>query len=127
MHILTGEKVAAKILGLDDLNRITREIKIHKRIKHPNVAQLYEIVETGDKIYLIMEYCSGGELFDYIVSKQRLKEREACRIYQELLSGIEYLNKNLICHRDIKPENLLLDYDKTVKIIDFGLSNVYKN
>jgi 5'-AMP-activated protein kinase catalytic alpha subunit len=111
VHILTGEKVAVKIFEknrikdkgkinkftyLDDLNRITREIKIHKRIKHPNVAQFYEIVETDDEIYLIMEYSNGGELFDYIVSKQRLKEVEACRIYQELLSGIEYLNKNFV-------------------------------
>lgn len=112
---------------LGDLNRISREIKILKRIKHPSIVQLYEIVETDDEIYLIMEYCNGGELFDYIVSKQRLREREAWRFYQDLLSGIEYLSKALVCHRDLKPENLLLDYNKSIKIADFGLSNVYSD
>ena len=63
--------------NLGDLNRISREIKILKKIKHPSIVQLYEIVETDEEIYLIMEYCNGGELFDYIVSKQRLREREA--------------------------------------------------
>ena len=72
-----------------------------------------------------MEYCNGGELFDYIVSKRKLTEREAWKYFQEILSGIEYLSKNWICHRDLKPENLLIDYEKRIKIIDFGLSNVY--
>lgn len=72
-----------------------------------------------------MEYCSGGELFDYIVSKQRLKEREACRFFQDIISGILYLSKVGVWHRDLKPENLLLDFNKSIKIVDFGLSNVY--
>ena len=72
-----------------------------------------------------MEYCQNGELFDYIVSHQRLHEKAAVRMYQQLIAGIEYIHKSGICHRDLKPENLLLDYDKTLKIVDFGLSNMY--
>ena len=73
-----------------------------------------------------MEYCINGELFDYIVQQQRLHEKAAVRIYQQLIAGIEYIHKSGICHRDLKPENLLLDFDKTLKIVDFGLSNVYE-
>jgi 5'-AMP-activated protein kinase catalytic alpha subunit len=73
-----------------------------------------------------MEYCPSGELFDFIVQSQRLHERQACKFYQELISGIEYIHESGICHRDLKPENLLLDYDKTLKVVDFGLSNMYE-
>jgi len=73
-----------------------------------------------------MEYCSNGELFDYIVKHQRLHEKAAVRIYQQMIAGIEYIHKSGVCHRDLKPENLLLDYDKTLKIVDFGLSNLYE-
>jgi len=74
-----------------------------------------------------MEYACGKELFEHIVSKSRLPETEACRIFQQLISGIEYLHKLKIVHRDLKPENLLLDHKKEIKIADFGLSNVYQN
>ncbi|CAI2384504.1 unnamed protein product [Moneuplotes crassus] len=133
IHLLTGEKVAVKLFdkkqikNKDDMKRIKREIKIQKKVKHPNIAQLYEMVETEEFIYLILEYCSGGELFDYIVAKKRLDEKEACKYFQELISGIEYLGKNNISHRDLKPENLLIDFNKSIKIIDFGLSNFYSD
>ena len=73
-----------------------------------------------------MEYANGGELFDYIVKRKRLQEQEACRFFQQLISGIEYIHKVRICHRDLKPENLLLDEKLNIKIVDFGLSNMYK-
>jgi 5'-AMP-activated protein kinase catalytic alpha subunit len=73
-----------------------------------------------------MEYAPGGELFDYIVKKKRLPDKEACRFFHQILAGIEYLHKNKICHRDLKPENLLLDENMNIKIVDFGLSNTYK-
>ena len=76
---------------------------------------------------MIMEHCCNGELFNYITSKNRLKEDEACRLFQQLISGIEYLSELGIAHRDIKPENLLLDEQKNLKIIDFGLSNTFKD
>jgi 5'-AMP-activated protein kinase catalytic alpha subunit len=73
-----------------------------------------------------MEYANGGELFDYIVKRKRLQEEEAARFFQQIISGVEYIHKIRICHRDLKPENLLLDDQNNIKIVDFGLSNTYK-
>ena len=130
-HIPTGEKVAIKIMSKDQIKeksdkiRIEKEINIQKKLHHQNIVQQYAIIETESSIYIISEYCSGGELFDYIVSKRKLYEVEACRIYQQLISGLEYLHKQRICHRDLKPENLLFDSKHNLKIADFGLSNDY--
>jgi 5'-AMP-activated protein kinase catalytic alpha subunit len=73
-----------------------------------------------------MEFCQGGEVFDYIVSKTRLEEEEASKFFQEIIAGIEYLHKLRVVHRDLKPENLLLDHQNNIKVVDFGLSNTYK-
>lgn len=73
-----------------------------------------------------MEYANGGELFDYIVASTRIKEKEACRFFQQIIAGVEYIHKLNVVHRDLKPENLLLDHNKNIKIVDFGLSNTYK-
>ena len=134
-HIPTGEKVAVKIMDKAqifseplNLNRIQREIAILKIVRHNNIIKLYELMETPDKIYMVMEYCNGGELFDYIVSKQHLTERQACRFFQEIINCLEYLHSLNIAHRDIKPENLLLCKIKNklnLKLIDFGISNCY--
>ena len=135
IHIPTGEKVAVKIMDKAqifseplNLNRIRREIAILKIVRHKNIIKLYELMETPNKIYLVMEYCNGGELFDYIVSKQHLTERQACRFFQEIIDSLEYLHSLNIVHRDIKPENLLLDttgHHISLKLIDFGISNCY--
>ena len=131
IHMPTGEKVAIKIMSKDQIKekndqiRIEKEINIQKKLHHQNIVQQYAIIETKSTIYIISEYCSGGELFDYIVSKRKLYEVEACRIYQQLISGLEYLHKQRICHRDLKPENLLFDSKHILKIADFGLSNDY--
>lgn len=90
------------------------------------MVQLYEIIETSKQLFLIMEYANGGELFDYIVKRKRLQEQEACKFFQQLISGVEYIHKVRVCHRDLKPENLLLDDKNNVKIVDFGLSNTYR-
>lgn len=87
---------------------------------------LYEIIETDTELYLVMEYCEGGELFNYIVDRERLTEEEASKFYLQLLAGIDYIHEAGICHRDLKPENLLLDFDNSLKIVDFGLSNLYE-
>jgi 5'-AMP-activated protein kinase catalytic alpha subunit len=132
-HSVTGEKVAIKILEKDkicdvsDVERVAREIHILKLIRHPNIVQLYEIIETPKQLYLIMEYANGGELFDYIVSRTRLSEREACKFYQQIVAGVEYIHRLNVVHRDLKPENLLLDHNCQIKIVDFGLSNTYRS
>lgn len=131
-HNLTGSKVAVKILEKEkikdssDTERVAREIKILKLVKHSNIVQLYDIIETSKELYLIMELAEGGELFDYIVARSKLKEAEACRFLSQILQGVEYLQKVMVVHRDLKPENLLIDGNKCIKIVDFGLSNVYK-
>ena len=132
-HQITGEKVAVKILDKDrilqeaDKTRIEREIKILKNMRHNNIVHLFDIKETPSSLYIIMEYICGKELFDYIISKKYLSELEACNFYQQIISGIEYLGKIKVAHRDLKPENLLLDEQKNIKIVDFGLSNIYPN
>lgn len=73
-----------------------------------------------------MEFMEKGEMFEYIVKNKRLKEEEACEFFHQLLDGIEYLHRIGVVHRDLKPENLLLDHQKKLKIVDFGLSNTYK-
>ena len=131
-HILTGEKVAIKILEKEkivdvaDVERVSREIHILKLIRNPHVIQLYEIIETHRQLYLIMEFASGGELFDHIVESQRLKEHEAIKFLRQIVSGVEVIHRNFVVHRDLKPENLLLDGNKNLKIVDFGLSNTFK-
>ena len=131
-HSLTGEKVAIKILEKErikdaaDVERVAREIHILQLIRHPDIIQLYEIIETPKLLYLIMEYASGGELFDYIVTHTRVEEPAACRFFQQILAGVEYIGKLGIVHRDLKPENLLLDYENCIKVVDFGLGNTYK-
>ena len=107
------EKCAVKILekklleSSRDIQRLKKEIKILKKLRHKNIIQLYDIMESKRNLYFVMEYCKNGELFDYIVSKKRLKEQEACRFFQQIINGVEYLHNQGIIHRDLKPENLL--------------------
>jgi len=114
-----------KILDPSDKMRIEKEINILKQLRHNNIIQQYCIIETNNTIYIITEYCSGGELFDYIISKKKLLESEACKIFQQLIAGVEYIHSMGVVHRDLKPENLLFDYKRDVKIADLGLSNYY--
>ncbi|CAD8163893.1 unnamed protein product [Paramecium octaurelia] len=131
-HLQTGEKVAVKILEKakfqddSDVYRIAKEIEILKKLRHPHIIQIYEIIDTDKEIYLIMEYASGGELFEYITKNQRIQEKKACKFLLEILSGVEYIHRIGIVHRDLKPENLLFDQNQNIKIVDFGLSNTYK-
>lgn len=132
-HILTGERVAVKVLEKDrivevaDVERVAREVHILKLIRHPHIVQLYEIIETRRQLYLIMEYASGGELFDYIVANARVQEPEACSFFHQIIAGVEKIHSMNIVHRDLKPENLLLDDHRNIKIVDFGLSNVFRD
>ncbi|XP_056636460.1 5'-AMP-activated protein kinase catalytic subunit alpha-2 [Diorhabda carinulata] len=129
-HQLTGHKVAVKILNrqkiksLDVVGKIRREIQNLKLFRHPHIIKLYQVISTPTDIFMIMEYVSGGELFDYIVKHGKLQEHEARRFFQQIISGVDYCHRHMIVHRDLKPENLLLDHNMHVKIADFGLSNM---
>ncbi|OWZ21766.1 5'-AMP-activated protein kinase, catalytic subunit [Phytophthora megakarya] len=147
LHLLTGEKVAVKILEKKrivlaaDVERVAREIKILKRNRHQNVIQLYEVIDSPDRIFLIMEHVDGGEMFEYIVSHHRIRETEAAFLFRQIVDGLAYLHSNEVTHRDLKPENLLLQSSHLhstrqqqedqpnaallVKIVDFGLSNTH--
>ena len=132
-HKLTQEKVAIKILEKNkiinekDLERIEKEIKYLKMLNHPNIVKIYEIIEDENNYYISMEYVPGGELFNYIVKNKRLTESESSFFYSQIIHIIQEIHKHKICHRDLKPENLLLTQNKTIKIIDFGLSNEYED
>ncbi|XP_044265660.1 5'-AMP-activated protein kinase catalytic subunit alpha-2 [Tribolium madens] len=129
-HQITGHKVAVKILNrqkiksLDVVGKIRREIQNLKLFRHPHIIKLYQVISTPTDIFMIMEYVSGGELFDYIVKHGKLQEHEARRFFQQIISGVDYCHRHMIVHRDLKPENLLLDHNMHVKIADFGLSNM---
>merc|ERR1711981_410855 len=101
-------------MGMED--KVWREINILKMFRHPHIIRLYEVIETPTDIYVVMEYVSGGEMFDYIVSKGRLPEDEARRLFQQVISGVEYCHRHMVVHRDLKPENLLLDAHNNIKI-----------
>ena len=107
----------------EDLRRCIREMSILKQMKHPNVIKTYEIISDSLRYYIIMEYCSKGELFDHIVKESRFSEEKSAFYFYQIISGIDYIHSKNICHRDLKPENLLLNSEDELKIIDFGLSN----
>ncbi|KAL4463017.1 hypothetical protein ABPG72_022224 [Tetrahymena utriculariae] len=133
LHTYTMENVAIKILDKDkivdesDKIRVAREIQILRKIRHPNIIQLYEIIESQTQLFLITEYAPNNELFDFIVKRNRLNERQSARFLLQILSAVEYLHQNNIVHRDLKPENLLLDCNNNIKVVDFGLSNTYED
>ncbi|EGC33274.1 hypothetical protein DICPUDRAFT_154713 [Dictyostelium purpureum] len=130
-NVFTKETVAIKFIKNNKLSNkqketCFREIDIMKLLDHPNIVKLLDVVDKREEegvTYLIVEYVSGGELFDYIVAREYIKEKEARKFFRQMLSAIEYCHANLIVHRDLKPENLLLDAEGNIKISDFGLSN----
>ncbi|XP_073499803.1 5'-AMP-activated protein kinase catalytic subunit alpha-2 isoform X1 [Phyllobates terribilis] len=129
-HQLTGHKVAVKILNrqkirsLDVVGKIKREIQNLKLFRHPHIIKLYQVISTPTDFFMVMEYVSGGELFDYICKHGRVEEAEARRLFQQILSAVDYCHRHMVVHRDLKPENVLLDAHMNAKIADFGLSNM---
>ncbi|KAI8368370.1 kinase-like domain-containing protein [Choanephora cucurbitarum] len=136
----TGEKVAVKIVSCKGKPshhknpksseksreiRTIREASIMLLLNHPNIAQMYEMRQINDNYYLFMEYVDGGQLLDYIISHGKLKEKQARQISRQIASALDYCHRNSIVHRDLKVENILLSATGNIKIIDFGLSNVF--
>ncbi|XP_059211588.1 serine/threonine-protein kinase MARK2 isoform X2 [Centropristis striata] len=129
-HVLTGKEVAVKIIDKTQLNssslqKLFREVRIMKMLNHPNIVKLFEVIETEKTLYLVMEYASGGEVFDYLVAHGRMKEKEARAKFRQIVSAVQYCHQKCIVHRDLKAENLLLDADMNIKIADFGFSNEF--
>ncbi|KAG7256820.1 hypothetical protein CRUP_031051, partial [Coryphaenoides rupestris] len=116
-HVLTGREVAVKIIDKTQLNptslqKLFREVRIMKILNHPNIVKLFEVIETEKTLYLVMEYASGGEVFDYLVAHGRMKEKEARAKFRQIVSAVQYCHQRRIVHRDLK-------------IADFGFSNEF--
>lgn len=126
----SGEKFAIKCIKKtmvegDDIKLLRREIKIMKKVSHPNILKLFEVFEDEEEFFLVMELVQGKELFDKIVEKGQYSERDASNIVKQIVSAVDYLHSNGIAHRDLKPENLLSageEEEEIIKIADFGFS-----
>ena len=125
-------QVAIKLIRRESLGtnpsrlpKINREIKILETLHHPNIVKLHEMAETPQHIGMVLEYASGGELFDYILTHRYLKDHTARKLFAQLVSGVGYLHKKGIVHRDLKLENLLLDRNRNIIITDFGFANTF--
>jgi serine/threonine protein kinase len=130
-HVKTGEKVGIKIIRKEFFYtkpslriKIQREISVMKLMFHPHVIKIFDVLEDSKYLFLILEYASKGELFNYLIEKRRIQNKEALRFFQQLISGIEYCHKHQICHRDLKLENILLDKFQNIKIADFGMASL---
>lgn len=126
-NVVTGESVAIKVVNKDQVKKegmmeqIQREISVMRLVRHPHVVELKEVMATKTKIFFIMEYVKGGELFAKI-ARGKLKEDVARKYFQQLISAVDYCHSRGVSHRDLKPENLLLDENEDLKVSDFGLS-----
>ena len=132
--LAAGERVAIKVLkkpsssrSAERLQMLRAEVEILRSIRHPNIVRMYELYESASRLYLVVEFLAGGELFDRIVQLGKYSEEDARYFTFKLLNAVLYLHDRNICHRDLKPENILLDgrgADAELKIADFGLSHI---
>ncbi|KAF8938283.1 NUAK SNF1-like kinase 1 [Dissophora ornata] len=126
---ITGEQVAVKILEKAQFKseqqrlHATREARLMATLRHPNIVDVKTVMEDEYRILIVMENLTGGELFDYISNKGSLDEKEARRIFQQIVLAIHYCHENNVVHRDLKPENILLDSERNVRVADFGFGN----
>lgn len=124
---ITNQGVAIKMIDKDKIMRtgqveqIRREISVMRLARHPNIIQLFEVMANKSKIYFVMEYAKGGELFNK-VARGKLKEDVAHKYFKQLINAVDYCHSRGVFHRDIKPENILLDENGNLKVSDFGLS-----
>ena len=136
-HKLTGNIYACKKMDKKQIkhkNRFKTEIDLLRATDHPNIIKLYDVIEDNTSLYLIMEECLGGEFFDRLAERaQKLNmytEKDAARIFKQILAAVNYLHAHGVCHRDLKPENILfstIEEESPLKLIDFGLSKVFNS
>ena len=132
VHKLTKQVRAVKIIqkAKVNINALLNEINILSKLSHPNIMQIFEVFDDNTNVYIVSEYCKGGELFDIISTKGSFTEKDACVIMKQLMSAICYSHQNNIVHRDLKPENILMDNDTddlTIKLIDWGCAQTIKS
>lgn len=133
VHEDTREEFAVKVFDRSHLPKshferdIKKEIRIMQHLRHPNIVEIYAVLVTEKKLYLVMEFVRGGELYDEIVSKRRVDETTSRRYFQQIVDAMVYCHRRGVVHRDLKPENLLLDGNGNIKITDFGMSWMLDN
>ncbi|OVA16313.1 Protein kinase domain [Macleaya cordata] len=133
MNIVTHQNVAIKIIDkamvIENklMYQIEREISAMRLLHHPNIVRIYEVIATKTKIYIVMEYISGGQLSNKLDYLEKLSEGEARKYFQQLIDAVDYCHSRGVYHRDLKPENLLLDSKGNLKVTDFGLSVFHKH
>lgn len=120
-------QVAIKIIDMSKLqsqfHSLIQEILTLKKADHPNIVKIHEMFKDEEKLYLVLEFVEGQELFDFVTERFKLMESEACEIIEQLVKVIRYLNNLGVCHRDLKPENIIINpHTLQIKLIDFGLS-----
>ncbi|XP_066103899.1 serine/threonine-protein kinase MARK2-like [Saccopteryx bilineata] len=120
-HVLMGICITIKIVSLKDCPNAIWEVEFLKTLNHPNVVKLVEVIVRDSKLYIIMEYVSGGDLFDYLLRDRPITDAEARCIFRQLLLALQYCHRLNIVQRDLKLENILVDVDKNIRITDFGL------
>uniref|UniRef100_A0A667YSC7 Serine/threonine-protein kinase CHK1 n=1 Tax=Myripristis murdjan TaxID=586833 RepID=A0A667YSC7_9TELE len=127
----TEEAVAVKVIDTSQAkecaDNVKKEVCIHKMLSHSNIVRFFGHRKEGPTVYLFLEYCTGGELFDRIEPDVGMAEKEAHRFFQQLIAAVEYLHSIGITHRDIKPENILLDEKDNLKLSDFGLATMFRH
>lgn len=133
IHKITKQKRAVKIItkaSIKNIDKFMIEVDILRKVDHPNIVRFYEWCEDDKNYYLVMELCTGGELFDRIVGVGHFSEKMAANIMHQVLSSLSYCHHMKICHRDLKPENFIYEnssQESSLKLIDFGLSKIFED
>ena len=129
IHEKTKEKVAIKQIpksGKQNIQKVYDEINIQKKLFHPYLCKMYSVIQNNDYLFIVTEYCGGGEIFKKMVEEiEHFEEAQACKIFSQILSGLEYMHNNYIAHCDVKLENMLFDEYGDAKLTDFGLSRSF--